>query len=198
MRAAAIATARVVARVVMGFVSGPGVFHIRQASGLSGLKKAGIIAVLALAVQIALGGWVSANYAGIACGPQFPKCQNQFVPPDFTLSGFAPARQLGLDSDGRPVGQNQLAAIHFVHRTFAWAAALALFVFAWKIGRAGGLRAAGILLGLLALQFFLGIFIAVFNLPFWAALGHNAVAALLATQLAFALRPCFFESSASS
>ena len=163
-----------------------------------GLKKFGVVAVLILGLQIALGGWVSANHAGVACGTQFPKCQNQFVPPDFTLAGFAPGRRLGLDSGGGPVGQNQLASIHFVHRTFAWVALLALGALAWKIGRAGRVRAAGILLGLLVLQFLLGISSAVFNLPFWAALGHNAVAALLAAHLAFSLRPHFFQPASPS
>src|SRR5690242_10619 len=38
-----------------------------------------VIGLIALALQIALGGWTSSNYAAIAC-PDFPKCQNAWWP----------------------------------------------------------------------------------------------------------------------
>ena len=147
----------------------------------STLRRWGILAVVALAIQIALGGWVSANYAGIACGPQFPQCQNTLVPPNFTLSGFTAARE---NPQLNPLPQNQLASIHFTHRAFAVVAVLALLVFAFKTWQTGNPRAAQILTALLALQVFLGIASAVLNLPLWAALGHNAVAAALTAALA--------------
>ena len=147
----------------------------------SPLRRWGILAVVALAIQIALGGWVSANYAGVACGPQFPQCQNALVPPNFTLAGFAAARQ---NPQLNPLPQNQLASIHFAHRAFAAVAVVVLLAFAFKTWKAGNHRAAQILTSLLALQVFLGIASAVLNLPFWAALGHNAGAAALTAALA--------------
>ena len=152
---------------------------------ISNLRKWGILAVFVLAVQIALGGWVSANYAGLACGPAFPQCQNALVPPNFTLDGFAAARE---NPQLNALPQNQLASIHFIHRAFALIALFVIAAFAAKIWKNGNRRAAQFLLAFLALQIFLGISAAVFNLPFWAALGHNAGAALLVAQLASALR----------
>ena len=152
---------------------------------ISNLRRWGNIAVFVLAVQIALGGWVSANYAGLACGPAFPQCQNALVPPNFTLDGFAAARE---NPQLNALPQNQLASIHFTHRAFALIALFVIAVFAAKIWKNGNRRAAQFLLAFLALQVFLGISAAVFNLPFWAALGHNAGAALLVAQLASALR----------
>ena len=152
---------------------------------ISNLRRWGIIAVFVLAVQIALGGWVSANYAGLACGPAFPQCQNAIVPPNFTLDGFAAARE---NPQLNALPQNQLASIHFTHRAFALIALFVIAVFAAKIWKNGNRRAAQFLLAFLALQVFLGISAAVFNLPFWAALGHNAGAALLVAQLASVLR----------
>ena len=117
--------------------------------------------------------------------PAFPQCQNALVPPNFTLDGFAAARE---NPQLNALPQNQLASIHFTHRAFALIALFVIAVFAAKIWKNGNRRAAKFLLAFLALQVFLGISAAVFNLPFWAALGHNAGAALLVAQLASALR----------
>lgn len=172
---------------LIAFIVAPSLsFSSSAAAKTYNLRVWGIIAVFALAVQIALGGWVSANYAGLACGPAFPQCQNAFVPPNFTLSGFAAARQ---NPQLNPLPQNQLASIHFIHRAFALIVLLVIVVFAVKIWKCGKPRAAQFLLAFLALQILLGISAAAFNLPFWAALGHNAGAALLVAQLAITLSP---------
>ena len=157
----------------------------RQDPARAKLRRWGAAAVVALAIQIALGGWVSATYAGLACGPTFPQCQNALIPPHFTLAGFASGRE---NPQLHPAPQNQLASIHFVHRAFALVAAAAVLAFAAQMWRGGKSRIAQALIALLILQIFLGISSAVLNLPFWAALGHNAGAAALVAQLAHAIR----------
>jgi cytochrome c oxidase assembly protein subunit 15 len=54
-----------------------------------------------LVLQIALGGWVSTNYAVLAC-TQFPTCQGSWWPPMNFAQGFEIWRQLGVTGDGQP------------------------------------------------------------------------------------------------
>ena len=49
-----------------------------------------------LVVQIALGGWTSANYAALAC-PTFPKCMGEWWPPMDLADGFVLWRGLGVN-----------------------------------------------------------------------------------------------------
>src|SRR5690606_17497061 len=67
-----------------------------------------VAAVAVLGVQIALGGWVSANYAALSCGaggwttPQphyldFPRCVGQWWPPADFREGFVLWRGVGVD-----------------------------------------------------------------------------------------------------
>ncbi|MDH3588580.1 MAG: COX15/CtaA family protein, partial [Gammaproteobacteria bacterium] len=45
----------------------------------SRFRSAAMVALLIVFLQIALGGWTSANYAAVAC-PDFPTCQSQWWP----------------------------------------------------------------------------------------------------------------------
>src|SRR5690606_15662725 len=58
------------------------------------------IGLALLAVQIALGGWVSANYAALACGTDFPKCVGLWWPPADFGEGFVLWRGIGVDYEG--------------------------------------------------------------------------------------------------
>ena len=81
------------------------------------------------ALQIALGGWVSTNYAVLAC-TDFPTCHGQWWPPmDFT-EGFAPFRHLGLNAQGTALEMDALTAIHYTHRLMAYAVLAALLALA--------------------------------------------------------------------
>ena len=79
------------------------------------LRRSAAIALAALAVQIALGGWVSANYAALAC-PDLPLCRGQAM--DFA-NAFHVLRELGRTSDGELLPLEALTAIHWTHRVFA-------------------------------------------------------------------------------
>ena len=69
--------------------------------------------------QIALGGWVSTNYAVLAC-TDFPTCNGQWIPPMDFQHGFHLWRALGMTKDGDAITQDALVAIHWTHRTFAF------------------------------------------------------------------------------
>ena len=71
-----------------------------------------------LGLQVALGGWVSTNYAVLACS-DFPKCQNSWWPDMFFSQGFQIWRELGMTPDGEHISFAALTAIHFVHRAMA-------------------------------------------------------------------------------
>ena len=136
-----------------------------------------------LVCQVALGGWVSANYAALAC-PDFPACHGWWLPPmDFT-NAYHVVRDLGVTSAGAPLTQEALNAIQWSHR----AGALVTLVFLGGLGlaalRAPALRlAAAVLIVLLAAQAALGVANVLLRLPLVLAAAHNAGAALLLTAL---------------
>ena len=77
------------------------------------------IALALLFIQIALGGWVSTNYAALAC-MDFPTCNGVWLPDMDPASGFALIRGLGETPGGAMISQSALTAIHWVHRNFAF------------------------------------------------------------------------------
>ena len=84
------------------------------------------------ALQILLGGWVSTNYAAVAC-PDFPTCQRSFWPQMDFRDAFVLWRGLGIDYEGGVLDHPARVAIHFTHRLGAViAAALVLGFVAWK------------------------------------------------------------------
>ena len=141
---------------------------------------AGLCVVL---IQIALGGWVSANYAALAC-PDLPLCLGKAVPPMDFANAFHVVRELGRTGQGELLPREALTAIHWTHRMFALAV---VAVVGWASLRAllvSGLRRLAVLIGaLLALQFFIGISNVAFGLPLALAAAHNAGAALLLAAL---------------
>ena len=160
---------------------------LRSPAAIAVAKKAVAFALAVVAAQIALGGWVSANNAGLAC-PSFPACGAggdlfSLAPPVWDFRGFAPARELGFDSQGAPITNAALATIVFFHRAgaiFAIAAVVAAAIFARRAG-AGGAGAIG---GLVAAQAAVGIAATVGGLPVALAVAHNALAAALVVALA--------------
>lgn len=169
--------------------------NLRQAAppapDRDGLRLPAALALLAVVGQIALGGWVSSNYAALACN-EFPLCSsNPALAMDFTHA-FSLHRELGYTADGQLLSQAALAAIHWSHRLGAAVVTLAVA----SLGLALLLRRAalwsalgGLLLGLLALQLGLGIANVLLSLPLPLAVAHNlGAAALLATTLAINLR----------
>ena len=141
------------------------------------LRFPAALALAAIAVQIALGGWVSANYAALAC-LDLPLCRGQLVPPMDFANAFHMVRELGQTAQGELLTNEALTAIHWTHRMFAL---VVLAVTAWSALRARPiLRTVSTeILVLLALQLSLGIANVMFSLPLPLAVAHNAGAALL-------------------
>lgn len=153
--------------------------HAASGSEYRHLRGLALLALLILACQIILGGWVSTNYAATVCS-DFPTCQGQWWPQTDFRHAFHVLRELGETPDGQMLTQANLTAIHMVHRLGALLTVLVVGTFAWRAQRAYGLtRHARIVLALLVLQVSLGIGNILLQLPLSVAVAHNLVAALL-------------------
>jgi cytochrome c oxidase assembly protein subunit 15 len=139
--------------------------------------------LLAIIIQIALGGWVSSNYAALAC-PDFPTCQGHWLPAmDFTHA-FSLHRELGQTADGQLLPLAALTAIHWTHRIGALVVALLGSTLALALFRTGEQRWkiwGGLLALLLLAQISLGMANVLLGLPLAIAVAHNLGAALLLT-----------------
>lgn len=133
-----------------------------------------------LAVQIALGGWTSSNYAAWACGAQFPKCLDQWWPGTDFRQAFVLWRGFGIDYSGGVLDNPARVAIQMTHRIVAFVVFGHLFAVALRLLRTPGLGSwGGLLVTLLLTQIALGIANVAFALPLPVAVAHNAGAALL-------------------
>ena len=140
-----------------------------------------------LTVQVALGGWVSTNYAVLVC-TEFPSCQGSYWPPMDFQQGFQVWRPLGLLQDGSHISFAGLTAIHYAHRLFAYLVLLGMAVLAWRLVHTPGLRTQGRWLGWLALlQLATGLSNVVLGWPLVAAVLHTGGAAALTVVLTWAL-----------
>ena len=143
------------------------------------LKGPALLGILLLVVQIALGGWVSTNYAALAC-TDFPLCHGTLVPHMDFENGFSLWRHLGKTVDGDYLPFPALTAIHWVHRSFAFVVALYLIGLALLARRDQGLRkTAGGLLIVLCVQLASGLSTIYFSWPLVIADVHNGGAACL-------------------
>lgn len=130
--------------------------------------------VLAL-VQTMLGGWVSSNFAALAC-TEFPLCQGSLLPPmDFSYH---------LGNSGSLLSTEKLTAIHWMHRGGALLTVLYLGWLSIGIMAVKSLHNIGkAVLCLVVFQFTLGIANVLLGLPLLSAVLHNAVAMLLLVVL---------------
>jgi cytochrome c oxidase assembly protein subunit 15 len=155
----------------------------RQVRGL------GLVAGAALVVQIALGGWVSTNYAVLAC-TGFPQCNGQWWPAMDAAQGFTILRELGQGRDGGVLPFEALVAIHMAHRLFAVVVTLLLGLLAWRLWRNPSPVQQRFGLGLallLVAQIVSGLSNVVLGWPLLAALGHSAGAAGMVLLLSLLL-----------
>jgi cytochrome c oxidase assembly protein subunit 15 len=153
---------------------------------------AATLAVLGLCwLQTALGGWVSTNYAVLAC-TDFPVCQGAWWPEMDFAQGFAPIRELGETPEGDWLPFAALTAIHYVHRLGAYVVLAAVALLAWRLAAAGraqpALRRWAWILGSLALwQLASGLSNVFLGWPLVAAIAHTGGAAALVTWLTILL-----------
>lgn len=137
-----------------------------------------VVAFVVLAMQISLGGWVSTNYAALAC-TDLPTCHGEWVPQMDIRNGFHIVRELGQSADGETLTMDALTAIHWMHRVGAIVAALVIGALGFALRAAGHRPLGTALLGVLALQIMLGLANVWFSLPLPLAAAHNGGAAAL-------------------
>ena len=171
-----------------------------------GVRRLAWATAALLALQIALGGWVSSNYAVLACAG-FPQCNGQWWPAMDFGNGFTLLRGLGeAGVNGVRTVASQVA-IHMAHRLVALALVAMLGTLAWRLWRASAQAptAAALkgfalaLAGLLLAQVASGLSNVVLGWLLVAALGHSAGAAGLVLTLALLLartRPVALVSAA--
>ena len=149
---------------------------------LSTALRRGVVAVLGLAVvQTTLGGWVSTNYAVLACA-EFPTCQGSWWPAMDFDHGFTVLRELGAGKDGGYLPFAALTAIHMVHRIGAAILVLASGVLIWRLWATGNealRRWAMAFAGAMAWQVASGLGNVLFDWPLLAAVSHTGGAAVL-------------------
>jgi cytochrome c oxidase assembly protein subunit 15 len=154
--------------------------HARAPSAAQArLQPIVVVALILLALQIALGGWTSANYAALACGADFPQCAGSWWPNTDFHQGFVLWRGIGVNYEGGVLDAAARAAIQIAHRFGALLVSAYLLVtiaLAWR----RGLRAQAMLIAaLLCLQVALGVANVKLLLPLPVATAHNGGAALL-------------------
>lgn len=145
------------------------------------LRPLAMLVLVLVACQIALGGWLSANYAALAC-PDFPLCQNSIWPEAKFAQGFNIFQHIGPNYLGGLLESKARIAIHLTHRIgamFVLVFASILIVKLWLTEYKQARHLAVVLSAVLGLQVLLGILNVELSLPLSVAVLHNAVGALL-------------------
>jgi heme a synthase len=151
------------------------------------LRAALLVSLALLWLQLALGGWVSTNYAVLAC-TEFPKCQGSWWPVMNFHQGFELWRDLGRTGGGEYLTFPALTAIHYAHRLMAYAVFLLLGGLAWRLRQVDGLQRQGRwIAGLALLQLATGLSNVVLDWPILAAIAHTGGAAALVVALTWAV-----------
>jgi heme a synthase len=155
------------------------------------LRTFALLGLLALVVQIGLGGWTSTNYAAVAC-PDFPTCQQSWWPRMDFRNAFILWRGLGIDYEGGVLANPARVAIHFTHRLGALVVGsilLILGIITMIKAHSRRLTFAGRLLTVaVLLQICIGIATVRWGVPLPLATAHNAGAALLVVSMVTLLR----------
>jgi cytochrome c oxidase assembly protein subunit 15 len=137
------------------------------------------IAMIAVGIQIFLGGWTSTNYAALACSG-FPACNGSFDPNANWAQGFTLWRHLGLTGDGQPITEAALVAIQWGHRLFAIVATAAVFAAVAALWRFTALRRLAMWIAIaVVLQVVFGIVLVTEGHPLIVAVAHNGGSAVL-------------------
>jgi heme a synthase len=157
--------------------------HLPVSHSASVLRAPAALALALLAIQIALGGWVSTNYAALAC-TDFPLCHGSLLPQMDFANGFTLWRGLGKTADGEYLSFSALTAIHWAHRNFALVVVVFIGWIAHKALKIDGLRkTARWLMIMVLLQFVTGVSTVFLHWPLALAVIHNGGAALLVLLL---------------
>ena len=135
------------------------------------------VAFAVVVLQIMLGGWVSSNYAALACY-DFPSCDGTYAPPMDLQQGFNIFQSVGPNYLGGIMTSEARTAIHWVHRIGAIIVLLVVGGLVLQVVRQVAIVGYALLAALVA-QITLGILNVVWVLPLLNATAHNTVGALL-------------------
>ncbi|MCF6301164.1 MAG: COX15/CtaA family protein [Proteobacteria bacterium] len=142
-----------------------------------------VFGLILLILQIALGGWTSANYAALAC-VGFPQCNGLWLPEMNFVEGFNLFRAYGPNYEFGLLDAPSRIAIQMSHRIGAVLVTAYLVWLSYRLTKNRELLPLGlVLLSLLVLQVALGIINVSYMLPLAVASAHNVVAALLLLTL---------------
>lgn len=162
-----------------------------------GLRRLLWLSFALLVLQVTLGGWVSTNYAVLAC-TDFPRCQDSWWPAMDFQQGFEIWRALGLTRAGEHIGFAALTAIHYVHRLMAYMVLLLLGLLAWRLNRVAALRSPSRwIAALIGLQLATGLSNVVLDWPLVAAVLHTGGAAGLVVVMTWAVAASRTQTQAS-
>lgn len=142
------------------------------------LKPLAGAALFVLIVQMLLGAWTSTNYAALAC-PDFPTCQQQWLPDTDFGEAFTLWRGLGTNYEFGVLDNTARVTIHWSHRLWAAVTTIILLLTAFFAWRSGERWAAAAVAIACVTQVFIGISAVVLDLPLAVAAAHNAGAAVL-------------------
>lgn len=143
--------------------------------------------LMLLVVQVALGGWVSTNYAVLACNT-FPQCQGVWWPEMDFARGFGLWRPLGHDVQGEVLSFQALTAIHYTHRLLAYGVFVYGGVLAWQLRHVPAWQQAlKAWVALLVLQLLTGLSNVVLDWPLLSAVMHTGGAAALCSVMVWML-----------
>ena len=160
-------------------------------SSLSLLKKGTYLALFLVVLQIALGGWLSSNYAALIC-PDFPQCHDSWWPKMDFVDGFNLLQPIGVNYLGGQLAAEARTAIHYMHRILALLIILLFIPLMMRLMLVAGnyillKRAAFLALLVLLVQVTLGITNVLAQVPLSIAIAHNLVAACLLLSVLYIL-----------
>ncbi len=148
---------------------------------LGAIKKLALFTLFVVIMQIILGGWMSANYAALAC-VDFPMCHGQWLPPMNFTQGFNFYQHIGPNYLGGMLESEARTAIHVAHRLGAVVTSLLVLILVfnlWWLRSPPAKRWCLMLLAVLLIQVSLGVTNVLAGIPLLIAVAHNAVGALL-------------------
>lgn len=148
------------------------------------VRNATLLALLALCLQILLGGLTSANFAATSC-LTLPDCNGGYLPDRSLFDAMNLDQHHDITPQGYVVGGPERMAIHRTHRLGALLTFLMVLISAIIALRASQpYRTTAIAIGvLLVLEFAVGIAAIITSLPIVLAVAHNWLAGLLLLAL---------------
>lgn len=152
--------------------------------GLRDLKPLAMFSMLVVVGQIALGGWVAANYAALAC-TELPICEGPWVQRLDFAGAFSLPKAANYEFGVHSYAERM--TMHVMHRLGAVITTIVLgflLVKLWRNAQSGLFKQTALVITLLlVVQLVLGVSNVVFSLPLAVAVAHNAVGALLLIAL---------------